>query len=83
MADNASSVAVTFTSPLPSANYRVAITRAGITTTFRTGCKECEFSVASKTTAGFTIEQRNNDNGNLTVIGEGPISLDWIAIEDN
>ncbi len=66
---------MTFSSPLPSADYRVAIAHAspgGMD-------NHAWLVVGAKTAAGFTVDSREKDNGDLKAT-KADINIDWIAI---
>jgi hypothetical protein len=79
MPASASSAQVTFSIPAPSADYKVFINQTGGNGPAPNN--SCRYwNATSRTTAGFTIERRSCNDGNL-VIGDETASLDWLAIE--
>jgi hypothetical protein len=79
MAIGTSSVGVTFSSGLPSASYQVSVNvTSGNGHAPNNNCRY--WNVASKSTAGFTVERRVCNNGNLEAVDESAV-LDWIAIQ--
>ncbi|HZD04616.1 MAG TPA: hypothetical protein VE173_06855 [Longimicrobiales bacterium] len=75
-----SSVAVTFSSTLPSSDYRVSlnVTSGNGYTGLLDTCTY--FNVTSRTASGFTVEHRKCNGGGLTNVASNT-TLDWIAIQ--
>ena len=71
---------MTFSSALSTASYEVVVTATSITDT---GNNDCVYwRITSKTTTGFTIEQRRCSDSNLRNTGTA-LTLGWIAFTDN
>jgi hypothetical protein len=81
MANGTNNVAVSWTTGLSSASYRVAITPDNSTGGFATTSNCLMFNVSAKTTTGFTITLRQCSNGS-THSTDRNLDLDWIAISD-
>jgi len=71
-------VAVTFSSALSSASYRVVVTADAATGGFSPDDKCYFFNVSSKTTTGFSIDHRKCKDGNLVNVTPG-VTVDWIV----
>jgi hypothetical protein len=81
MTSGTNNVAISWTTGLSSASYRVAVTPQNSTGGFSTTSNCLMFNVSGKTTTGFTITLRQCSNGN-THNTDSNLSLDWIAISD-
>jgi hypothetical protein len=79
MNSGSSSVSVTFSSAMPSANYSVSVVvTSGTGYNSSNSCRY--WNVTGKTINGFTIEDRLCSSGNLSNL-DNNATLDWIAIE--
>jgi hypothetical protein len=79
ISNGSSSTSVTFSSALPSADYRVSVmvTNGSGYAPLLSDCTY--FNAASKTTLGFTIEHRTCLAGGASSVDTN-VTLDWVAV---